>query len=84
MNRLDRLAMKVKKALGPPKIINVLVDQMAGAWAVSASFWDGKAGHTPRVEHSVHSDIDAAMGRAQKLAAQYPNHLDLVILVDDI
>lgn len=86
MKQVDRLLIEAKKLAGysGPELTLALVERFGDSWTAAAHLWDRLPGHSPAIKKSAHTTQDAAVEYIHRMAKQYPNSRDVVIIVDDV
>lgn len=86
MKQIDRLLIEAKRIAGytGQELTLAMVERCGDSWAAMAHLWSRVSGHSPTVETTTHSTLDAAVEHVHALAEKYPNSRDVVIIIDDI
>lgn len=84
MKTLDRLLIKAKKHHGTDRLSLAFIRPDGDMWLADGRIWNGKKGSGEKSITSKHNTIDEAVQAINELAERYPNHKDIVIIVDDL
>lgn len=85
MNRIDKLIIRAKRIARPGvELVVAIIEQNGNSWIDLLHLSDGVTVHTPTIKRATFATLGAAVAHIHAVAEEYPNSLEVPIIIDDL